>query len=108
MLIPKIFYCAKYGIIFLYNKTNLPKKMTNQNIKEELTKKIGQKIRLLRIKSGYSSYENFAWDNNLPVRTYFRMESGTNFTIFNLIKILEIHSITLKDFFIVWIGQDHL
>lgn len=73
--------------------------MAKANKQEERTRKIAEKIRKLRIESGYSSYENFAWDNNLPVRTYFRMETGTNFTINNLLKILEIHKISLKEFF---------
>ncbi len=61
--------------------------------------KIGEKLKKLRKDKGYSSYENFAWDNNLPRMQYWRMEKGTNFTIKNLIKILDIHGLTFKEFF---------
>ena len=71
-------------------------KLSKQEIR---TQQIADKIRKLRIENGYSSYENFAWDNNLPVRSYFRMESGTNFTIKNLFIILDIHKVSLHDFF---------
>jgi hypothetical protein len=48
---------------------------------------------------GYSSYENFAWDNNLNRVQYWRLEKGENFTMKTLLKILEIHKLSLKEFF---------
>ncbi|MEE4196570.1 MAG: helix-turn-helix transcriptional regulator [Bacteroidales bacterium] len=67
---------------------------------EEILKKIGDKLRELRIQKGYSSYETFAFDNDLPRMQYWRIEKGeTNVTIKSLLKILNIHNTTLKDFF---------
>ena len=61
--------------------------------------KIGEKLRDLRKKAGYKSYENFAFDNELNRVQYGRMEKGANITIGSLLKVLDIHKITLEDFF---------
>ena len=61
---------------------------------------IGIKLAQLRRKNGYKSYESFAIDNNLSRMHYWRMEKGkTNLTIKSLVKILDIHHITIEDFF---------
>ena len=60
---------------------------------------VSQKIKKLRIKKGYTSYESFAWDNELNRVQYWRMEKGANFTISSLLKILDVHKITLDQFF---------
>ncbi|MGE0562765.1 MAG: hypothetical protein AB7O47_13180 [Flavobacteriales bacterium] len=56
-------------------------------------------MKQIRIEKGYTSYEQFAFDNDIPRVQYWRLETGTNFTINSLIKILDIHNISLKDFF---------
>lgn len=61
--------------------------------------KIGERLRDLRKKAGYKSYENFAFDNEINRVQYGRMEKGSNMTISSLLKVLEIHKITLEDFF---------
>jgi hypothetical protein len=72
----------------------------------ELTKKqqkrllkIGERLRELRVKAGYKSYENFAYDNDVNRVQYGRMEKGANITIASLIKVLDIHKISFEDFF---------
>lgn len=60
---------------------------------------IGKKIKKLRIDKGYTSYENFAWDNKIPRVQYWRMEKGTNFTIKTFLRILDAHKISIQDFF---------
>lgn len=67
---------------------------------EELLIKIGSKFRDLRISKGYSSYEDFAIDNDLGRMQYWRLENGkTNLTIKTLLRILEIHEISFSEFF---------
>jgi len=61
--------------------------------------KIGERLKELRIKAGYPSYEHFAWDNKLSRRGYWALEKGTNFTIKTLLKVLDIHKMSLKEFF---------
>jgi len=63
------------------------------------TKPIGKKLRKIRIEKGYSNYDFFAWENNLSPKQYLNMEQGKNFTINSLIRILEIHEMTLEEFF---------
>jgi len=53
----------------------------------------------LRIQKGYSSHETFAWDHNLNRVQYWRIEKGNNITLKTLIAILDIHKISLSDFF---------
>lgn len=60
---------------------------------------IGNKIKDLRIKAGYKSYEVFAWENNLSRIQYWKMEKGTNCTLKSLHKVLSIHNLTYKEFF---------
>ena len=68
---------------------------------EETDKRIlevSQKIKDLRVKRGYTSAENFAYDNELNRVQYWRVESGANVTLKTLLKILDIHKISLEEF----------
>ena len=76
------------------NKNKSDKGIDNQQIML-----IANKIKELRIKKGYSSHENFAWDNNLNRVQYWRIEKGSNITIKTLLSILDIHQISLSEFF---------
>ena len=60
---------------------------------------IAHKLRQLRKIKGWSSYETFAFDNNIDRKQYWRIENGANLTIATLLKILDIHKLTLKEFF---------
>ena len=60
---------------------------------------IGAKIKDLRIRSGYTSAEIFAYEHELNRISYWRMEKGTNITMSSLFRILDIHQITLSEFF---------
>jgi len=61
--------------------------------------KIAKRIKQLRIDKGYGSHEFFAWEHKIPRVQYWRMEKGTNFTIRTLLRILDAHDLTLKEFF---------
>lgn len=60
---------------------------------------IANKLKQLRIDKGYVSAEFFAWEHKIPRVQYWRMEKGTNFTFKNLLRILDAHQISLKEFF---------
>ena len=66
--------------------------------KEEL-QLITKKIKYLRIKNGYSNYEDFAHDADIARAQYGKYEKGANLKITTLIKILKHHSMTLTEFF---------
>ncbi len=62
--------------------------------------RIGNKLMQLRIKNGHKSYESFALENELSRMQYWRIEKGkTNLTIKSLTRILDIHNITIEEFF---------
>ncbi len=60
---------------------------------------IAEHIKKLRIEKGYVSYEYFAWEHKIPRVQYWRMEKGNNFTIKSLLRVLDAHNLSLKDFF---------
>jgi transcriptional regulator with XRE-family HTH domain len=67
---------------------------------EKELKKIGKKLKKLRIKKGFSSYEKFAVEYELSRMQYWRIEEGkTNLTIRSLVTILNIHKISMERFF---------
>jgi len=73
--------------------------MNNQEYIDLRIAKIANKIKELRIKKGYTSHETFAWENELNRVQYWRIEKGSNITLKTLITILNIHDISLSDFF---------
>jgi hypothetical protein len=66
---------------------------------EKRLAKIGERIKELRKGAGYTSYESFAFDHEIPRVQYGRMEKGVNFRIITLMRVLEIHKLTLEEFF---------
>ncbi len=62
-------------------------------------KKIAKRIKELRIKQGYTAYEKFAFDHDLSRVTYGEHEKGKNMTLSSLLRILDIHKISLEEFF---------
>jgi hypothetical protein len=62
-------------------------------------KQIAQKLKQLRLDKGYSSYEAFAFDHELPRVGYGRHEQGSNLTLKSLLRLLDIHQLSLADFF---------
>lgn len=60
---------------------------------------IGQHLRRLRRQKGYTSYEKFAYDHDLPRVGYGNHEQGGNLTMSSLLRLLDIHGITLAEFF---------
>lgn len=61
--------------------------------------KIAGRLKELRQRQGYTSSETFANQFDLSRVHYWRLEKGTNLTVESLLKILDIHKISLKEFF---------
>jgi hypothetical protein len=70
-----------------------------ENTIELNIKKVAERIKQLRISSGYSSYETFAFDKEINRVQYWRVESGQNITLKTFFKILQIHNLTPEEFF---------
>ena len=67
--------------------------------KEEALKKMGQRIKELRIKRGYTNYEYFAYENNISRAQYGRYERGEDLRFGTLIKIINAFEISVDEFF---------
>ena len=73
--------------------------MVKKNSYDKASKEIGQKLKAIRIAKGFTSYENFALENEIDRKQYWRIENGQNLTLKSLIKVLDIHGLSLKKFF---------
>ena len=62
-------------------------------------KKLAKRIKSLRIQKGYSSYENFAFDNKIHRAQYGRYETGTDMQFTSLLRIAKAFDMTLEEFF---------
>lgn len=77
-----------------------PKKtLPEENPIELQIKNLGKKIRALRIKKGYTNAEFFAYDHRINRSQYGKYERGEDLRFSSLLRILEIHNLTLKEFF---------
>lgn len=74
-------------------------KDTPKKILDSRIMRVANKLERLRIKKGFTSYENFAIEYGISRMQYWRMEKGTNFTFESLLKILDAHKMTLNEFF---------
>ncbi|MBZ4188949.1 helix-turn-helix domain-containing protein [Niabella beijingensis] len=74
-----------------------------QNREEQFTdflNAIGSKLKELREKAGYTSYEHFAYDHNFGRAQYGKYERGTeDMRLSSLFRILEVMNISWSDFF---------
>lgn len=66
---------------------------------DEQIQKIATKLKELRKAKGFTSYETFAFEHDINRVQYWRIEKGQNITLKTLLKVLDIHEITLSDFF---------
>jgi transcriptional regulator with XRE-family HTH domain len=71
--------------------------------KDEATLKkieqLGNRLREIRKAKGYSNYENFAYEHNIPRPQYGRYERGEDLKFSSLLKVLKGFDMTLKEFF---------
>jgi transcriptional regulator with XRE-family HTH domain len=67
---------------------------------EQTLKGIGNRLKEIRIQKGYKSYEAFAIEHSLGRMQYWKLEKGeTNIKMRTLLKVLEIHHMSIKEFF---------
>ncbi len=60
---------------------------------------LAKRLREVRKERGFSNYEQFAFENEIPRAQYGRYEKGHDLRFSSLIKILKAMDISLKDFF---------
>jgi transcriptional regulator with XRE-family HTH domain len=66
---------------------------------EEQLKNLGERLRTLRIEKGFSNYEQFAFEHNLPRAQYGRYEQGKDLRFSSLVKVIKALGVTMEDFF---------
>jgi transcriptional regulator with XRE-family HTH domain len=77
--------------------------LVNEEVLDVTLRDIGNKLTELRRRKGYTSHESFAYDHDIPRMHYWRIENGkTNLTIRSLMRILNIHKISLQEFFLMF------
>jgi transcriptional regulator with XRE-family HTH domain len=75
--------------------------MSNESIKNnynEQLKALGDGLKKLRKERGYSNYHKLAYDMDMIHSQYGAYENGKNITMNTLLRILDFHNITLKEF----------
>lgn len=60
---------------------------------------LAKRLKEIRKERGFSNYEQFAYENDLPRAQYGRYEKGHDLRFSSLVKILKAMDISLKDFF---------
>ena len=73
--------------------------MKGQSTDDKYLMKLAERIKTLRIKKGYSNYETFAFDNDLPRAQYGRYEQGQNLRFTSLIKVIRAFDMSIQEFF---------
>jgi transcriptional regulator with XRE-family HTH domain len=61
--------------------------------------KLGNRIKELRKAKGFSNYEFFAYENRIGRSQYGRYEKGMDMQFSSIIKLIQMHGISVKDFF---------
>ena len=75
----------------------MKKKATKEDNKD--IGKLAKRIKALRIKKGYSNYEYFAFDKEIPRSQYGRYEKGEDLRFSSLVKVVTAFDMTLEEFF---------
>jgi transcriptional regulator with XRE-family HTH domain len=74
------------------------KKVKNED-PELVLKKLGARIKALRIAQGHSSHETFAYEHNFNRAQYSRYERGEDLRFSTLVRIVQAFDMTLEEFF---------
>jgi hypothetical protein len=89
-------FISKRGFYFIAMKS---KRAPKRKPIDPLLAQLGARIRQLRKKEGFTSYEDFANDRELPASQYGRYEKGQNMRYTSLVKVAGLFGMTLKEFF---------
>jgi transcriptional regulator with XRE-family HTH domain len=66
---------------------------------QDTLKKLGKRLKELRIEKGYTNYEYFAFENNISRAQYGRYEQGQDLRLSSLLKVLKALGVTPDEFF---------
>lgn len=75
------------------------KKKSQISVEDSRLSQIGNRVRALRKANTNLSAEDFANEESFDRVQYSRIENGANITMKTLLKVVDAHNITLKEFF---------
>ncbi len=75
------------------------KRKNPELVADDELRKLGARIKKLRITKGYSNYEHFAYQNNIPRAQFGRYENGQDLRFSSLVKVVSALDMTLQEFF---------
>lgn len=78
-------------------ESNADKPLTKK--KDEDLIKLGNRIKELRIKAGFTNYEYFAYKHDIPRAQFGRYERGEDLRYSSLLKVIKAFGITVNEFF---------
>ena len=81
----------RFGLIYGMKTGNEPP--------EETLKKLGARIRTLRILKGYQNYEKFAYEHDISRSQLWRYENGEDLKFSSLLKIIKALGMSPAEFF---------
>jgi transcriptional regulator with XRE-family HTH domain len=66
---------------------------------QKVFKKIGKRIKQLRVDAGYSNAEKFAFEHEITRSQYANWEKGQDMLTSSVLRIARAHNLTLQEFF---------
>jgi hypothetical protein len=93
----RVLYVVRFGLFYTMNTVNPAHGDADFNA--DTLKKIGARIRALRIARGYPSYERFAFEYDISRSQLWRYENGEDLRVSSLLRILKALDVSLVEFF---------
>lgn len=75
------------------------KKETSQDPSEHQIKNLAKRLKQLRKEKGFSNYEFFAYEHKIGRSQYGKYEQGVDMQWSSIVKLIEKHGMTVKQFF---------
>lgn len=89
----------EWAILFFCAMKTKPKAKSKTKIPKEVLIPLGERIKSLRLKAGYTSYEHFAYEHDFSRAQFGRYESGEDLRYTSLVKVVAAFGLTLEEFF---------
>lgn len=74
------------------------KKVLTKSTQKQL-QNLGKRLKELRKKKGYDNYEVFSYEHRIGRSQYGKYEQGADMQVSTLLRLIEIHGLSVKDFF---------
>ncbi len=87
----------EWAILFFCRMKVKPKSKPKQPRKELVV--LGERIKALRIKKGFTSYEHFAYEHGFSRAQFGRYENGEDLRYTSLVKVINAFGLTMEEFF---------